>query len=615
MTLKTATAGAAIYYTEDGSVPTAASTAYTGPIIINGPVTIKAIAVKAGMSDSAVLTESYTVAEPIVDTEVAVQADGSNKDLAITQETLNLSGPVKVTVPRTVKDATISVAALMNEPDPGSGTVTTGALPALNIEASTDINATAPVELKIPAGATISAPAGWNGTINVPTVQENNTVQVTPDPGMTAKVDTVIEVGFGDVPLTFNKAVRILIPGQAGKDAGYYRDNQFNKINSLPAGALDDQDWADNNILDGGDGKLDVGSDLVIWTKHFTKFATYTQTKTSTGSGGGGSSSQAVTSTTGAATVRPGAGGTISLGSEATIKVPATALTGTSAVEVKVQKVTTPPAAPTGFKLVGSVYEFSVDGKNSYNFNKDVVITLSFDPSAPAPGEKPEIFYYDEASAQWVSLGGTVSGNTVTVQVDHFTKFAVMIAGEAEAVPSGQVPAALKDITGHWAMDSINQLVALGAISGYPDGTFKPDNSITRAEFAAVLVKAFKLENKGGGVFADTTAHWAKDYIAAAAANGVVNGYDSGTFGPDDLITREQMAVMIVKAAKLPAAGGEPQFADSGSISNWAREAVVTATQNGIMQGYPDNTIQPAGNATRGEAVTVIVKALNKIVE
>ena len=113
------------------------------------------------------------------------------------------------------------------------------------------------------------------------------------------------------------------------------------------------------------DGKLDVGDDLVIWTKHFTKFVTYTQTKTSTG---GGSSSQPVTSTTGTATVKPGVGGTISLGDEATIKVPANALTGTSAVEVKIQKVTTPPAVPAGFKLASNVYEFSVGGENSYNF-------------------------------------------------------------------------------------------------------------------------------------------------------------------------------------------------------------------------------------------------------
>ena len=67
---------------------------------------------------------------------------------------------------------------------------------------------------------------------------------------------------------------------------------------------------------------------------------------------------------------------------------------------------------------------------------------------------------------------------------------------------------------------------------------------------------------------------------------------------------------MVVNAAKLPAASGELRFDDSSSISGWAREAIVTATHNGIMQGYPDNTIQPLGNATRAEAVTVIVKAL-----
>lgn len=169
----------------------------------------------------------------------------------------------------------------------------------------------------------------------------------------------------------------------------------------------------------------------------------------------------------------------------------------------------------------------------------------------------------------------------------------------------------LTDIAGHWAVSSINQLVAAGAISGYPDGSFKPDNTITRAEFATVLVKAFHLASQDGKTFTDTAGHWAKDYIAAAA-NGVVNGYENGAFGPDDPITREQMAVMVVKAAKLAKASGELQFADSGSISDWAREAVITATQNGIMKGNPDNTVRPGDSATRAEAVTVIVNALNK---
>jgi len=284
--------------------------------------------------------------------------------------------------------------------------------------------------------------------------------------------------------------------------------------------------------------------------------------------------------------------------------VPANALTGTSAVEVKIQKVTTPPAVPAGFKLASNVYEFSVGGENSYNFARAVTITLSFDPEALNPGEKPEIYYFDEAAEQWVNIGGTVYGNTISVQLDHFTKFAVLVAGEGEQQPT------FNDIAGHWAADNINQLVGLGAINGYPDGSFKPDNNITRAEFTTILVRAFQLTSKDGKTFPDTAVHWARDYIAAAADNGVVNGYDTGFFGPDDLITREQMAVMVVNAAKLPAASGELRFDDSSSISGWAREAIVTATHNGIMQGYPDNTIQPLGNATRAEAVTVIVKAL-----
>jgi hypothetical protein len=188
--------------------------------------------------------------------------------------------------------------------------------------------------------------------------------------------------------------------------------------------------------------------------------------------------------------------------------------------------------------------------------------------------------------------------------------------GEQNKEEEPQQTVNLHDVAGHWALDNIHKLVAQGCISGYPDGSFKPDSTITRAEFAAVLVKAFKLEDTDGKTFTDTAAHWAKDYIAAAAANGLVNGYANGAFGPDDLITREQMAVMIVKAAKLaPAAAEAPRFADSGSISAWAKEAVATATENGIIRGYADNTVRPGGSATRAEAVTVIINTLHKTVE
>ncbi len=172
----------------------------------------------------------------------------------------------------------------------------------------------------------------------------------------------------------------------------------------------------------------------------------------------------------------------------------------------------------------------------------------------------------------------------------------------------------LKDISGHWAQAIIMELVNSGVVSGYPDATFQPDKNITRAEFTTALVKAFELENKTGKDFADITNHWAKDAIVTAASHGIVNGYDANSFGPDNNITREQMAVMIVKAAQLNKNDGESkQFIDNDKICSWAAEAIAIASQHNIITGYPDNSFKPQGEATRAEAATVIIKILQAI--
>lgn len=204
------------------------------------------------------------------------------------------------------------------------------------------------------------------------------------------------------------------------------------------------------------------------------------------------------------------------------------------------------------------------------------------------------------------------SSGTMSNEVISTNGTAIVVPSAGGDIRSGTevMAVTLNDTDGHWAQSNISKLVTFGAINGYPDGAFKPDNTITRAEFATVLVKAFKLEIKSGKIFADTAVHWARDYVATAEANGIVSGYDASTFGPDDLITREQMAVMIVKAARFSPAAGETQFADSGSISEWARGSVNTAVKNGVIKGYPGNTVQPQGNAIRAEAVTVIVNAM-----
>ncbi len=176
-----------------------------------------------------------------------------------------------------------------------------------------------------------------------------------------------------------------------------------------------------------------------------------------------------------------------------------------------------------------------------------------------------------------------------------------------EPEPTGAV---LKDIQGHWAQGNIEALVALGAVSGNPDGTFLPEKKISRAEFASMLVNAYKLQPGEAKVFADTETHWAREAISTAYANGIIGGYSEIQFGPDDTITREQMAIMIVKAAKATTGTGSADFSDSAAISAWAAPYVATAVENKFMSGYPDNTFGPAKGASRAEAVTVIFNAL-----
>jgi hypothetical protein len=185
------------------------------------------------------------------------------------------------------------------------------------------------------------------------------------------------------------------------------------------------------------------------------------------------------------------------------------------------------------------------------------------------------------------------------------------IANKTNNTPSVQkTSVALKDIAGHWAENSIKEMIDLGAVGGYPDGNFKPDESISRAEFVVVLTKTLKMPLQSAKVFADTKEHWAKEYVGAAVSYGIASGYDDNIFGPDDLITREQMAVMLVKAAKLAPATEVNRFADNNGISGWARDAVSTAAANGMMKGYPDNTFHPLAKATRAEAVTSILQVL-----
>ncbi len=206
--------------------------------------------------------------------------------------------------------------------------------------------------------------------------------------------------------------------------------------------------------------------------------------------------------------------------------------------------------------------------------------------------------------------GGGEGGGSVPVPVPDPKEPMDMSDDEDMNAETERTVPQLFDITGHWAEANIRELVNLGVITGYPNGTFLPDHHITRAEFVTMLVKAFGLVAKEGKIFADTTHHWAKESIAIAEAHGIVSGYNETTFGADGYITREQMAVMIARAMNLQVNRVSVEFIDSTDVSPWAANAITATFQAGIITGYPDHSFKPQGNASRAEAVTVLLRAL-----
>ncbi|MBD3922391.1 5'-nucleotidase C-terminal domain-containing protein [Paenibacillus sp. PR3] len=172
----------------------------------------------------------------------------------------------------------------------------------------------------------------------------------------------------------------------------------------------------------------------------------------------------------------------------------------------------------------------------------------------------------------------------------------------------------------YWAAAGIQNAVERGIASGYPDGTFRPDGATTRAEFAAMLGRAFGLKGDAANASAKFTdwsrvPEWARAFVAQEAAAGIIGGYADGTFRPSEKITRAEMVVMIVRALGLePSKQGAANaaslpFTDAASIPAWAVPYFAAANEAGLIQGLGDK-LDPNAKATRAEVVTLLVDVL-----
>jgi len=171
---------------------------------------------------------------------------------------------------------------------------------------------------------------------------------------------------------------------------------------------------------------------------------------------------------------------------------------------------------------------------------------------------------------------------------------------------------AATDTNGHWAESTINKWTASGYISGYPDGTFKPNNAISRAEFVTLANKAFSYNVPTSISFKDLEpSHWAYSEIQKGVSAGYIKGDAAGTFRPGAAVTRQEAAVMMAQIKQLQQnANSALSYTDYNSIANWAKPYVGAVSNVKIMQGFPNGAFRPQTSMTRAEAVTALENAI-----
>ena len=163
------------------------------------------------------------------------------------------------------------------------------------------------------------------------------------------------------------------------------------------------------------------------------------------------------------------------------------------------------------------------------------------------------------------------------------------------------------DYKGHWAEPVILKWLNEGKVTGYPDGTFKPDAKVTRAEFVKMVNGIIDFDTKGKISYSDVSAEdWFYDYVRVAQEIGYIQGYD-GKFIPNNNITREQAAAILARIQYLEnnetAAGN---FNDISKVSSWSAGSVGAAVDAGFVKGYENGEFRPQNNLTRAEALTML---------
>jgi len=258
----------------------------------------------------------------------------------------------------------------------------------------------------------------------------------------------------------------------------------------------------------------------------------------------------------------------------------------------------------------GPAFEFLVQRLNEDHEAEEITtFAVPVELSMPVPEDAdPDLIglYRITEDGKLVYVGGTLKDGVLAVKVSKPGRYILL-----------EYERSYSDVSdSHWAYRAIRAASAKHLMNGLPDGTFAPHEPMTRAQLVSIIARALKLEASGVAPFKDVEAgSWYAVDIAAAFESGIINGKTPELFGPNDTITREEAAVMLLRAYEKLV--GEVTitsryaYEDAGQISPWALEAVMKAWELGLMVGKGANRFDPQGLVTRAEGAQLMVNFIS----
>ncbi|WP_297236126.1 S-layer homology domain-containing protein [uncultured Flavonifractor sp.] len=246
------------------------------------------------------------------------------------------------------------------------------------------------------------------------------------------------------------------------------------------------------------------------------------------------------------------------------------------------------------------------------NAAQGTLVTLTV---SPADGYVLEQLTVTDAAGKPVALSQkSVNQYTFTMPAG---KVSVTASFVQESASAGVTFIDVKE--GDWFYEAVQFVVSSGMMNGTGNNSFQPGINLSRSMIATILWRLEDAPTGDSARFTDVpNGQWYTDAVNWAAANDLVNGYGNSTFGPEDDITREQMAAILYRYAQFKGydhtvQGDLSRFADGGQTSDWAREAVVWAVDNGLLTGKGGGLLDPKGTATRAEVATILMRFVENI--